>query len=290
LSSGERALAASDKRVVGGDSMTIDHRLASEIVDSFRRLGPYEAYYRKDEVEMDRLGALVPETSDVLRRAFARSRRVLDVGCGDGRTLLANADQLSHATGIDESEYMIALALRSVDAMGIGHVDFQQAKAVALPFADDAFDMVFSERGPLGHSDATLDEALRVLEAGGLIFVETLGDYDTLGIEKRRFETHGVALQALLARTHTLVFSDFYELLKYQCSNLVYMGRGLPPESDRVWLETMLSQATDASGRISVPYDTIWIAGSKNAALATSTAADGAVRAGSTVRGSPRAS
>ena len=253
--------------------MTMDQRLASEIVDSFRRLDPFEAYYRKDQVEMATVGPLVPETGDVLRRAFAQATRVLDVGCGDGRTLLANADRLSHAVGIDVSEYMIGLALRSRDAMGIGQVDFRQARAVELPFADNAFDLVFSERGPLGHSDATLKEALRVLEPGGLIFVETLGDYDTLGIEKQRFEAHGVTLQTLLARTQTLVFKDFYELLKYRCSTLVYLGRELPTDVDRSWLDDMLSEATDASGRISVPYDTIWIAGSKNAAPTTSIAA-----------------
>ena len=243
--------------------MTIDYRLAWEIVDRFRRLVPYEAYYLKDEVEMDRVGPLVPETSDVLRRGFAQSSRVLDVGCGDGRTLLGNAALFNYAMGIDESDYVIARALRARDATGIRHVEFRQAKAVELPFADDAFDMVFSERGPLGHSDVTLKEALRVLEPGGLIFVETLGDYETLGVERRRSEKHGVRLQTLLARTSTLVFRDLYEFLKYQCSTLVYQGRELPPETERAWLEAMLSQAVDANGRIIIPHETIWIAGSK---------------------------
>jgi len=246
--------------------MPIDYDRAREIVDRFRGLDPYQAYYVKDEVHVEWIGPLVPDACDVLRRAFAHSKEVLDVGCGDGRTLLENAELFGHGVGIDESaDHMIANAIRARDVKGIRNVDFRAAKAVELPFAVDTFDMVFSERGPLGHSDHTLKEALRVLQPGGLIFVETGGDYNTLGIEKRRFESHGVRIQTLLARSYTQVFKDFYEFLKLRCSALVYMGEELPRPGDRERLDSMLSEATDQNGRIVSEHAMIWVAGTKEA-------------------------
>ena len=246
--------------------MTIDYERVRDIVERFRKLDPYQAYYLKDESGYERVGHLVPDTRDVLRRSFAYSHRVLDVGCGDGRTLLDNADLFRHGTGIDESaDTMIAAAIRAKEARGIRNVDFQPAKAVNLPFADAMFHMVYTERGPLGHCDETLVEALRVLRPGGLIFVETPGSFKTLVLEKRRFEAHGVALQTLAVRKYTLVFPDFYALLQYRCSGWVYMGEDLPSPDDKERFESMLSESMGADGQISAPYETVWIAGSKGA-------------------------
>jgi len=246
--------------------MTIDYTRVRGIVERFQGLDPYQAYYLKDEAQYERAGCLVPDTCNVLRQAFAGSDRALDVGCGDGRTLLDNADLFGRGTGIDEStDHMVAMAIRARDARGIYNVDFQSAKAINLPFTDSTFDMVFTERGPIGHSDETLEEALRVLQRGGLIFVETSGSFDTLAVEKRRFETHGVRLQTLAARRHTLVFPDFYSFLKRQCSVWVYMGEDLPSPDDEDRFEAMLFESIDTSGCIMLPCETIWVAGSKDA-------------------------
>lgn|GEM_PF-5365739 len=94
--------------------MTIDPAKVRQIIDRSRALDPYQAYYLKDEVRMERTGALVPDTQDVLRRAFAQSENVLDVGCGDGRTLLGNAGLFGQGTGIDESaDHMVAQPIRN---------------------------------------------------------------------------------------------------------------------------------------------------------------------------------
>ena len=44
--------------------------------------------------------------------------------------------------------------------------------------ADAAFDVVFSERGPLGHNDPNHAQALRVLRPGGRLFYETIGEWN----------------------------------------------------------------------------------------------------------------
>lgn len=244
--------------------MDIDCDRVQAVLDRFKGLDPYQSYYINDSIPYESVGPLVPETSAVLRNAFARSERVLDVGCGDGRTLLTNATLFSHGTGVDESEdHMIALAIQKRDAAGIQNVDFQFAKSIPLPFDDHTFDMVFSERGPLGHSDDTLKEALRVLQPQGLIFVETIGDFSTLGVEKARFEKHGVSVQTLCVREYTLVFPDFYAYLTCQCASWKYSGNDLPEADDEEYLIQMLTKATDAHGRITTPYQTIWIGGTK---------------------------
>ena len=252
------------------DMTTIDFAKVRGILERFRGLDPGEAYYLKDEVHYDPVGPLVPDTRDVLRRAFAQTDRVLDVGCGDGRTLIDGADLFGHGSGIDEcGEHMIASAIRARDAKGIRNVEFHVSKAPSLPFADETFDMVYSERGPLGHSDRTLKEALRTLRRGGLVFIETGGDFDTLGVEKKRIEKHGVRLRTLAARRHTLVFRDFYEFLTLQCSTWVYLEKELPSPDDRERFETMRADATDEKRCVSTEHRTIWIAGSKEAEVSS---------------------
>jgi hypothetical protein len=77
---------------------------------------------------------------------------------------------------------------------------------------------VFSERGPLGHSDWTLAEAFRVLKPAGRIFIETgvqagpgrtlLTDLDE---ERDRLERFGVCIEMLAGRVEQQRFRDLYE-------------------------------------------------------------------------------
>jgi ubiquinone/menaquinone biosynthesis C-methylase UbiE len=90
----------------------------------------------------------------VYRRFAARTsrlhipgRRVLDIGTGGGRLAIemagARPDWL--ITGTDISAEMLAIARRNASLAGVsGRVDFQQAPAVALPFAAGSFDLVTS--------------------------------------------------------------------------------------------------------------------------------------------------
>ena len=264
--------------------MKLDYGRIKAVLDSFRGLDRDEAYYRKDSVDYEHVGLLVPQTRDVLARAFSGRKHVLDSGCGDGRTLIANHTLFAKGTGIDESGgYMIRRAIRNRDARGIGNLDFQACKAVQLPFASDTFDMVFSERGSLGYSDAPLAEALRVLRPGGLMFFETLRERNLMetslafdpkfvkpdthlanleGI-RQRFEKFGVAIQTLASRTEALRFKDFYEWLTYQCSVWTYLGKPLPSPDARESFERLLAIASDKDERISITYHTLWIAGTK---------------------------
>jgi SAM-dependent methyltransferase len=243
--------------------MRIDEERMAEIVEKYRYVDPHAAYNMKDACKFRSTGALVPETGDVLSRAFREVDDVLDVGCGRGHTLLEHAHLFKRGVGIDESaEHMIGHAIRARDELGVRNVEFRVGKAASLPFADGEFDLVYSERGPLGHNDRTLEEALRVLGPRGLVFIETLGDFDSLGREKGRVERFGVAIQTLAVRIRTLVFGDAYEYAAYICAMAAYDERELP-SLEALCDPPFLPDQLDAHERVSVPMSTIWIAGSK---------------------------
>jgi ubiquinone/menaquinone biosynthesis C-methylase UbiE len=70
-------------------------------------------------------------------------KRVLDAGCGDGAYALAAAERGALVTGVDLSDDMLAAARARSAARGIA-VDWRQADAMALPFADASFDLAIA--------------------------------------------------------------------------------------------------------------------------------------------------
>ncbi len=99
---------------------------------------------------------------------------ILDVGCGPGFLLAEMAAEVGGSgklSGIDSSPDMIALAHQR--GAGIATLDLQQADALALPFADAAFDVVVSTQVYEYIADiaGALREAVRVLRPGGRLLI-----------------------------------------------------------------------------------------------------------------------
>ncbi|MFQ6086416.1 MAG: methyltransferase domain-containing protein [Candidatus Bathyarchaeia archaeon] len=100
-------------------------------------------------------------------------KRVLDVGCGNGNTVLKIAEQVGpdgRAVGIDFSPEGIAIAKRKAIELGLDKVtEFRVADAEELPFEDNYFDAVISEcvvcLAP--KKQKVLNEKTRVLKPGG---------------------------------------------------------------------------------------------------------------------------
>ncbi len=244
--------------------MQIDRDRVAGIVEKYRYVDPHAAYHMMHGCRYQVHGPLVPQTRGVLRRTFAGCGEVLDIGCGAGATLVEHARLFRRGVGIDESaEHMIGRAIRTRDALGVRNVEFRVGKAASLPFDDESFDLVYSERGPLGHDDRTLQEALRVLRPGGLLFVETPGGFEELGVEKERFERHGVKIQTLATREQALRFDSVYDLIEYRCAERSYLGEALPSAEDLVRLGQSLGSRPGAEGRPELTQSTIWIGGSK---------------------------
>ncbi len=91
--------------------------------------------------------------------------RALDVGTGTGGAAFVIADRFPRAqvTGVDLAEAMVARASAKIAPAAAGRLSFQQADGSALPFADDAFDLV-----TCSNMIPFFDEVARVVRPGGM--------------------------------------------------------------------------------------------------------------------------
>lgn len=93
-------------------------------------------------------------------------RLALDLGCGEGRIARALGARGYRTVGIDSSPTLVQLA-READPVG----EYRLGDAAALPFADEAFDLVvvFMSLQDFDDAECALGEAGRVLEPGGFL-------------------------------------------------------------------------------------------------------------------------
>lgn len=127
---------------------------------------------------------LVPAIFDALSRRLVTTAdvgpgdRVLDVACGTGVVARAAARRVGSSgavTGIDVNPDMLATARRSA-AQVTPPIDWRQGDAEALPFDDDAFDVVLCQEAVQFFSDrvAALREMHRVAVPGGRVAFSVL--------------------------------------------------------------------------------------------------------------------
>lgn len=106
--------------------------------------------------------------------ALSDASTVLDVGCGGGQILSYLAEQYSTPTfqGIDLSADQVKRANRRLQKFA-SRVRVQQGSALALPFADASFDVVYSIASIKHWSDRQqgLNECIRVLKPGGKLLI-----------------------------------------------------------------------------------------------------------------------
>src|SRR6266566_3588457 len=90
--------------------------------------------------------ALRPHPRDALREwggpPRVRRKRILDLGCGDGRLALGVAPYAKTVDGIDPDPEAIAAAKRNVRKAGVRNVRFATGAAQRLPYPDASFDVV----------------------------------------------------------------------------------------------------------------------------------------------------
>ena len=106
--------------------------------------------------------------------------RVLDLGCGNGTTAVwLSESQNCHVTGIDLSGVRVQNAndaKAQLDSQSQARLRFEKASATELPFSDGSFSHLWSQ-AVIYHvpdKDATLAEAYRVLETGGIMVFDDL--------------------------------------------------------------------------------------------------------------------
>jgi ubiquinone/menaquinone biosynthesis C-methylase UbiE len=95
--------------------------------------------------------------------------RVLDVATGAGHTAYAFAPHVARLWATDITDEMLAVVRDEIAKRGLANVRTAYAKAEALPFEDNSFDLVTSRIAPHHFESiaAFLDETRRVLKPGG---------------------------------------------------------------------------------------------------------------------------
>jgi len=123
--------------------------------------------------------AVVPVSTADIERLVSRAAEgssILDVGCGGGQHAVEVAVKRAdlQLVALDLSAVFLSRGVARAKKAGVqGRVRFVHGDAVELPFADEAFDHVFST-GSIKHwSDPRrgLAECLRVLRPGGQLLV-----------------------------------------------------------------------------------------------------------------------
>jgi SAM-dependent methyltransferase len=117
------------------------------------RYGAYASYTTDDVPIRDYYGDNPADEVDRLLDMHAsHERRVLDIGCGAGFTLCRLAPKVAEIWGIDQDEALLEAARQRVAKLNLANAKLVLGNvAVAddlkqLP--DDAFDLLFSRRGP----------------------------------------------------------------------------------------------------------------------------------------------
>jgi ubiquinone/menaquinone biosynthesis C-methylase UbiE len=116
----------------------------------------------------DRFGVVTDRATAPLLDAarVGAGTRLLDVAAGPGSLTREAARRGAHAVGTDIAPAMIELARKQHPGL-----DFQEASADALPFADGSFNAVVCAFG-MGHfpeAERVIAEFIRVLTPGGIV-------------------------------------------------------------------------------------------------------------------------
>jgi SAM-dependent methyltransferase len=119
----------------------------------------------------------------VVSRAQTRAgMRALDVACGTGNAARAAARAGAVVTGLDLTPKLLEVGRARAEIEGLA-IDWREGDAEHLPFADAAFDRVFSTFGHMfaPRHQQTASEMARVCRRGGVIATATWTPEGTVG-------------------------------------------------------------------------------------------------------------
>ena len=90
--------------------------------------------------------ALRPDAGEEIAQwggpSFLRGKRVLDLGCGDGRLAIGASPYAADVVGVDPDPSMIQTATGKAKQLSLRNIRFDVGAAQELPLDDGAFDIV----------------------------------------------------------------------------------------------------------------------------------------------------
>ncbi|HKP48051.1 MAG TPA: class I SAM-dependent methyltransferase [Pyrinomonadaceae bacterium] len=141
--------------------------------------------------------------------SLPQDARVLDVGCGNGwaTRLMAAAATEGRVVGIDISDEMIEIAIES--SSSFPDIEFREASAEKLPFAENEFTHAFSMESLYYYADVStaLKEIRRVLKPGGR-FISVVDLYQENNASHQWIETLKVPVQLLSSAEYCALFES----------------------------------------------------------------------------------
>jgi ubiquinone/menaquinone biosynthesis C-methylase UbiE len=104
---------------------------------------------------------------------LSHADRALDVATGTGEFARALAPHVASVIGLDATDAMIERGRQFVRQAGMDNIEFQKGVVEALPFEDEAFDVVSSRYAFHHFADArpVISEMARVCKTGGHVIV-----------------------------------------------------------------------------------------------------------------------
>jgi SAM-dependent methyltransferase len=144
---------------------TAIHNADAELKARHRRMWASGDYPSMVETFLLPLG---PRLADACR--IGPGTRVLDVAAGTGNAAIPAAHAGAHVTATDLTPELLEAGRRRAEAAGV-ELDWLEADAEHLPFADESFDLVMSSIGVMfaPHHQLAADELVRVCRPGGTI-------------------------------------------------------------------------------------------------------------------------
>jgi len=136
----------------------------------------WDEIYRK-EVERPEYGLEVDEDIPKITEFFKKQRvkKILDLGCGAGRTVIYLAERNFEVYGIDISKEGIEKAKQRLSERNLQAELKVYSMTARLPYSDDFFDAIVSTRtiyhATIDQIRRTIKEIKRVLKSLGLIFI-----------------------------------------------------------------------------------------------------------------------
>lgn len=160
-----------------------------------------------------------------LLRFLPEEGRVLDVGCGNGSMTLLLAAERPKMTfvGVDYSQRMIEIAKRNLENRKANldeRIDFEVGNVLALPFRDQSFDCVISDRCLINlatqeEQEGAIKEIGRVMVSNGLYF---MCENTEQGLARLNEMRQLVSLYPIQTRWHNLYLDE--EMVRKSCEGL----------------------------------------------------------------------